>query len=268
MRDKITRDTAWVEREYGTEKWPAVERAVRSIDGPLPTVLNRLIRAELHAEDVHAVRDVVVAGERTTLPAMAAVATAGWVAHAVASEARDADAVIELGAGWGRQLFGARLAGAAADALYVAAEFTQAGRDASELLAKRDPEMRFRAAAFDYHHPHLELPPLDRAVVFTAHSIEQIPMLPEVFVSFVLQLAREVKVLHFEPVGWQVRGGADDYAETHDYNRNLVPLLRRAEADGVISITGMAVDAFGLNPQNPTTLVTWTGPAGSGDRLE
>lgn len=243
----VQRDREWVEREYGRDKWPEVAELIAELsDGTLAGTLARVLRAEAGID------------ERTpTEQVVETVKFLGWVAHTVASAASDADAVIELGSGWGRQLLGVRCAGGPSEALYVAAEFTDAGRAASERLAAHDPSLDFRAAAFDYHAPTLDVPQLDRAVVFSVHSVEQIPRLGDGFVPFIRGLAREVTVLHFEPVGWQLTGGDDSYAVEHDYNRNLVPLLRHAESRGEILITRVETDVVATNPSNPTSLIVW-----------
>lgn len=253
------RDRAWVEREYGKEKWPAIEELLHGLDGPLSAVRAQAIRRE-HGLDSASRTSVeaVVGGRRVTVPGAVAVpAYLEWVAHTVAVEAQEADAVIELGAGWARQLTGVWVAGGPREAVYVAAEVTASGRRAATALASRDPSLRFSAVHFDYRQLEWPLSSCRRAVVFSAHSVEQVPALPEGFVEFVAGLAEEVKVLHFEPVGWQVAGGDDGYARDHDYNRNLYSLLTAAVAAGRIRITDVLVDAVGVNPDNPTSLITW-----------
>lgn len=244
----VVRDRRWVEREYGREKWPAVAERIRERDDALPQALRRAITPADH------VRPALFGGQVVDVPAsLTSAAYRGWVAATVARYAQDADAVVELGAGWGANLFGCYLAGGPRAALYVAAEYTEAGRQAAGLLAERDGDLAFEAAAFDLHQPSLELPELRRAVVFTAHAVEQVPHLPTSFVPFVASLADEVTVVHFEPIGWQLERGPSDYAEHHDYNRNLWSLLEDAEVD----VVDVQVDVIGVNPTNPTTLVVW-----------
>lgn len=244
----VVRDHGWVEREYGREKWPAIASLIRERDDPLPQALRRVSTAPQGSGDA------IVGGHRIELPhTLTTTAYRGWVARTIADHAQDADAVIELGAGWGANLFGSYLAGGPPDARYVAAEYTDAGRDAARLLAERAPEVAFEAVAFDFHRPALELPTFRRATVFTAHAIEQIPELPRSLLSFVATLATEVTVLHFEPIGWQINDGPSTYAEHHDYNRNLWDLL----GDPAVEILDVQVDVIGVNPANPTTRVLW-----------
>lgn len=253
------RDQAKAEREYGEQKWPAVEQTLRELDGGLSAVRAQAIRREHHLDRApHRSVDALVGGRQLTIPGAVAVAAyLEWIAHAVAVEAQGADAVIELGAGWARQLTGVWLAGGPRDATYVAAELTASGRRAATDLASREPALRFESVPFDYHQLEWSLPVYRRAVVFSAHSVEQAPLLPEGFVEFVGNLAEQVRTLHFEPIGWQIVGRDDEYAREHDYNRNLYPLLMDAAAQERIRITDVLVDVVGLNPRNPTSLVAW-----------
>lgn len=128
--------------------------------------------------------------------------------------------------------------------------------------------MRLRAIPFDYTQPDLGgLPQAEEAVVFSASSVEQIPQVPSELSAAVAGLARRVTTLHFEPVGWQLddtprRSSSREYAERHDYSRNLVEAVRAAEADGVIEIETMAADVIGTNPENTVSLIVWTSRQG------
>src|SRR5262249_1479919 len=83
--------------------------------------------------------------------------------------------IIELGSGWGANLFYLWLGGAPRAAAYVAMEYTEAGREATRLLAGIEPGPALAIRAFDYHRPDLsEFRTGDRTIVFTSYSIEQI----------------------------------------------------------------------------------------------
>ena len=136
--------------------------------------------------------------------------------------------------------------------------------DGPTTIATLDERLKFQAIHFDYHEPDFSaLPKARHAVVFSAHSIEQIPHLTPAFFEAVRSVADRVTVLHFEPVGWQVgpehdgRGTSSEYAEAHDYTRDLVPLLRDEEAAGRVVIDTIVPDVFGINPSNSTTAIRW-----------
>ena len=266
------RDHERVEQEYGVQKWPAVERLIderSSGEGPGGTALARVhrlvVRDYAYAGDPLQAREVLLDGRRQPL---AGAFSVGGAERLVADSVVDActehtDLVIELGCGWGWHLLGSWLAGGPRGALYVGAEFTDAGCRAAQRLADLDPELRFRAHAFDYHDPTSldALGTFREAVVLTVHSIEQIPHVAPGLIKTIAGLADSVRCLHFEPVGWQVsadgRGSSQAYAESHDYNRDLIAVLRAEEAAGVLEIDAIQQDIVGLNPANSTTHVRW-----------
>jgi hypothetical protein len=266
----VSRDAAKFDREYNQEKWPAVDRAVQELverepDPRLDRVLHGVARTQWFGAASLEDREHVFGGQVATVPT--AVAFGGQSAL-VREQVLDActdqtDLVLELGAGWGWHLLSAWIGGGPADATYVAAEYTEAGRRAATRLAALDPGLRFQAIPFDYYRP--AFPEVDRArhaVVFSQHSIEQIPTLvPELF-DAIRGLADSVTVLHFEPVGWQAdqdgrSGSSSDYADHHDYNRNLVASLREQDAKGSLELEWIRPEVVGVNPSNSTTVARW-----------
>lgn len=271
MSDGRTREQ--VDREYNEEKWPAVGRlvaeTVASESAPtLSRVLGRVVRASLTGDAFVTRRGAVVAGQRVDVPlSISYGAVRRLVLDSVIAACGDStELVVELGSGPGWTLFGTWLEGGPADATYVGAEYTQAGRDVADQLAELAPAMSFRSLDFDYHRPDLsELGHVAEAVVFTAHSLEQIPHVnPDLFEA-IRGLADRVTCLHFEPVGWQLgedtgAGTSPEYAEQHDYNRDLVPRLREEEAAGRIAIDTVLPEVVGVNPENSTTVIGWSAP--------
>ena len=121
---------------------------------------------------------------------------------------------------------------------------------------------------YDFYDADLTGVPADRNeyVVFTVHSIEQVPEIsPEVFRT-ILELGPNIEGLHFEPVGWQFRderglaergGSSSAYAEENDYNRNLWPVLKSLQESGKIEIVSADPDVVGINPNNSTSFIHW-----------
>lgn len=266
---QLVRDREHVQREYGAEKWPAVlamieEQASGEGGGSaLARVHRRVVREYAYPRGPLAAQDVLLDGAVRPLPGCFAVGGAERViADTVAAACTpETELVVELGCGWGWHVLGTWLAGGPRGARYVGAELTDAGRQAASLLAALDEDLRFEALPFDYLEPSLEsLGRVREAVVFTVHSIEQIPHLPPAVPRAIAGLADTVRCLHFEPVGWQVGDGTPEtraHAERHDYNRDLVEVLRAEEAAGTLTIEEIATDLVGLNPANATTLVRW-----------
>jgi hypothetical protein len=229
-------------------------------------VLGRVIRRERYSPDPRDSLETVVSGTAVQMPQSAAFgAQHGLIVDTVASACTpDTDLIVELGAGWARYLLSLWTSGGPVDATYVAAEYTEAGRRASERLAGIAPELRFRSIPFDYTDPRLDaLPAAEEAVIFSVSSVEQVPRLPESLFPTLAGMARRVTALHFEPVGWQIdpsprAASSREYAERHDYSRDLVERLRAADAAGTIELDLSLVDVIGTNRQNAVSLVSWT----------
>ncbi|HEY7689603.1 MAG TPA: hypothetical protein VH835_12965 [Dongiaceae bacterium] len=211
--------------------------------------------------------------EASLYPMMARAMTADVVAEACDEQTRR---IVELGSGWGANLFQLRSGGAPRDAEFVALEYTEAGREVTQMLAALDPAMKLSVRPFDYFRPDFSTlsPPLP-TVVFSNHSIEQITRLGGAFFDALLAVPGLQRVVHIEPVGWQLRGGAEDLlsrvlpptfswrldfrrrARRHRYNTDLIPLLRSLERDKRIVIGSILPDHIGANPLNPGTVIVW-----------
>ncbi|HTX47086.1 MAG TPA: hypothetical protein VMD48_12425, partial [Solirubrobacteraceae bacterium] len=196
----MQRNAEWVRREYDLGKWSRTREELQRLlaRDPRPEfseVVHELSQDELGgAEAMVREADAVIDGRRARLPygttygaAMALVAD--HVGHAVTPST---DAVVELGAGWARHLLRVRAETARRDVRYVAAEFTESGRAAARSIGALDPSLALEVVPFDYHHPRLALGPLGEAVVFTVHSIEQIPVVPRELVQAIAGLADRV----------------------------------------------------------------------------
>ena len=267
----VTRTREKVAVEYGEEKWPAMLRLIElerdaEPDAGLPRVLGRVARSQWKRDDPLATRPSTVDGAQVPLTLSASYgAIQGLLLEVVESACTDdTGLIVELGSGWGWHILTLWARGGQTAPAYVAAEYTAPGRTASERLAALDERLDFQAVAFDYHEPAFpDLEPVEHAVVFTAHSIEQIPHVTPALFEAIRGLGRRVTCLHFEPVGWQVgaehdgRGTSQAYAEQHDYTRDLIPMLRAEEEAGRLTIDAVVPDVLGINPRNSTTLVQW-----------
>lgn len=170
-----------------------------------------------------------------------------------------AKALVELGSGLGDNLL--KLASVLQPRAAYGGEFTSSGVECGRTLAKLwSTEARFDH--FDYNNPQtLETVP-KQALVYTSHSIEQIPQLHESFVESLIRRSPQL-VVHFEPC-YQDHDGQSliglmrrRYTELNDYNRNLVELLRSFEDAGAIRILEHQANVFSDTPFNPTSIVMW-----------
>lgn len=189
--------------------------------------------------------------------------------------------IIELGSGWGTNLFFLWLGGGPRSAEYVAMEYTEAGREATRLLASTEPAMSVTTRPFDYNHPDLsQFRSTDPTVVLTSFSIEQMTHLSDSLFDELLALPGLDRVIHVEPVGWQLSESgpwaplarALTYvipprlfldidmrrrSRSSGYNRDLVAKLRALERAGRIRIERMEKHFVGPNPINPGTAIVW-----------
>jgi hypothetical protein len=169
------------------------------------------------------------------------------------------ETLVELGCGLGNRLL--KVALQLKPARIYGGEFTAAGVECGQLLAARwGIAAEFRH--FDYNDPHTlaEIP--QEAVVFTSHSIEQIPNLRASFIEGLIQRSPR-SVIHLEPcyedqdettmIGLMRRR----YAELNDYSRNLLSRLRSFESQGRLRILEHRPNIFSDTPFNPTTLLVW-----------
>jgi hypothetical protein len=275
LNARVIRDREWVEREYNREKYPIVLEAAKEAmsDGgkSLGRAVGQVILKERGAIRTCDQRDFVVDGRGMVLTtAFGSAGISGFITNSIiAACCGTTDAVIELGAGWGRNLFNAYLAGAGGEEMtYYSLEFAETARQTTDLLSGLETNLRMRSVAFDYHAPAYEaITPSDApTVVISVHSVEQIPFLKEDVFLKLLERRPNLTGLHVEPIGWQLPeeewGAAEPksteaYAEQHDYNRNLWATLEGLEQRDVLAITEVSPDIMGLNVRNPSSFIRW-----------
>ena len=117
------------------------------------------------------------------------------------------DHVVELGSGYGHNLF--KLHSALPPALRQsltlhACELSDAGREVTKVLHDLDPAIPLQIHEFDYYRADFGfLAQAKSVLVFSSHSIEQIPELPEALYTALLAGNFDCHCIHAEPVGWQ-----------------------------------------------------------------
>ncbi len=183
------------------------------------------------------------------------------VADTVIEHAGEVDAIVELGAGWGLNLFHIWLRGGP-DVDYHCLELTDRGVETCRRISgvvNRGP--RIYASRFDFHAPQFRslMQGYRRVLVLTSSAIDKVEILPEQFIDGLLEIAPQVDVMSFEFVDWQLNDGADLPVEVAwefrkaKLNRNYLPLLQDYEARGRIVIHEVRPRALGRNE----ALVRW-----------
>lgn len=207
------------------------------------------------------------------------------LADAVISEITDGIRyVVELGSGWGRNLFRVYCQTYGNSIHFAACELTEAGRHMTDMIGALDSRMNCTTHPFDYHKPDFPfLTGKPDVVFFTGHSIEQILDLDGLVLDRMLEKTGRCTCVHFEPVGWQrdpelkemaMKGsgqedhqyGVEDalllknaakWSIERRYNRNFLSLLDDFETAGKIRIRQVVFDIIGDNPFNPSTMIVW-----------
>jgi len=193
----------------------------------------------------------------------------------------DTKRIIELGSGWGANLFNLWLSGAPRAAAYVAMEYTETGREVTRLLAGTETDLALTIRPFDYHRPDLsEFRTGEKTVVFTSYSIEQITHMSDALFEELLAIPGLDRVIHVEPISWQLLAesalgpliGWLSYlmpprlsleidlrrrSRASGYNRDLVSKLRKLERAGRVRIERIEKNYIGPNPINPATAIIW-----------
>lgn len=271
----VQRNQAWIDREYGLEKWPAVLKQAQDwIEGGeacLSRLINK-INAWEAGDGALSTTPVIIAKQRVAVPEL--LVHSGFYAlvrECLLDTCRrdDPGLIIEMGSGWGRNLLDLWCAGGPAAARYIALEYTAAGRECSRVLAALAPELALDVYPFDFYAPcFASIVRGERALVYTVFGIDQIPYIDRQVFEACLCLADEVTGIHLEPIGWQMavteadptctgEGSSEAYAERHDYNRNLWQVLIDLSADSMITIEEVRNDLYGANPENAASYVRW-----------
>lgn len=181
----------------------------------------------------------------------------------------DFDAIVELGCGYGLNLFRLHRALGGRPMRYIAAEYTNSGRRLCAELAKLDGGMPLETAFIDHKDPDLGfMAGIDRALIFTCHSIEQVASLPETYFSVLAGAAPSVLCAHFEPFGFQVEcetprtRNQKDFFRQKGWNADFYTRLKAAEAAGTLNLRTVELECFAAQSDNPTSVAIWDSGAG------
>ncbi len=179
-------------------------------------------------------------------------------------EAGPFDAIVELGCGYGRNLFDIYYGGGPQDCRYYGGELTASGVAAGSEIAALDPAMKAKFFSFDYLDPVLDIVPAERALVFTVHSIEQVCQIDAQLFAVIAGVGSHVDCVHFEPFGFQLAelGPATrehrSQAIENSWNLNFAAALQEAQQKHNLRISCVVTEtSLPLDPHNPTSLAIW-----------
>jgi hypothetical protein len=179
-------------------------------------------------------------------------------------EAGPFNAIIELGCGYGRNLFDIFYGGGPQDVRYYGGELTASGVAVAQEIAALDPAMKASFFSFDYLEPALAIEPVERALVFTVHSIEQVCQIDPGLFAVIAGAAKRVDGVHLEPFGFQLNElgpasrGHRDQAVENSWNLNFAAALQEAQRLHGIEVSSVVTEiSLPADPLNPTSLAIW-----------
>lgn len=175
------------------------------------------------------------------------------------------DAIIELGCGYGRNLFEIFYGGGPRDAKYIGGEFTKSGVEIAQKLAKKASKMKTEFFHFNHLEPKLPFKkPFKRAFVFTCHSIEQVMQINENWFDEVVKAGEFVRGAHLEPFGFQLKNSGPlsdmhkDSMIQNSWNINFAEVLRQAVERKIIKDEQIFLE-MGVTPDvNVGSLAFWS----------
>ena len=175
------------------------------------------------------------------------------------------DAIIELGCGYGGNLFEIFYGGGPREAKYIGGEFTKSGVEIAQKLAKKAPKMKTEFFHFNHLEPKLPFKkPFKRAFVFTCHSIEQVMQINENWFDEVVKAGEFVRGAHLEPFGFQLKNSGPlsdmhkDFIIQNSWNINFAEVLRQAVERKIVKDEQIFLE-MGVTPDiNVGSLAFWS----------
>lgn len=213
-------------------------------------------------------RPMTVRGHVLTVPYYTGTLNHNYIVDMLATESFDC--IVELGCGYGRNLFEIFLGTAPTNMPYFGGELTESGRAAFALLATLEPKMDARPFRFDFRAPDFAiLAPFERILFFTMHAIEQVHEIPVDLIERMAACGHRSVGVHFEPFGFQFEpelgpGTQEqkEYARTRQWNANFKDALAYARGRSAIGDPFVAPEIMGgEEPFNPTSLAIWRSAA-------
>ena len=173
------------------------------------------------------------------------------------------DVIIELGAGWGRNIFALYMNKNIKNIDLIMSEVTTSGREICSTISNYF-EVPIITTYFNYYD-WIELIELIKnkkyknICVFSSYSIEQITFLDKkLFEDFLnIEDVLSLKFTHIEPIGFQLHGNPQ-FTGKPEYNQNLISILNEFSQQNKIKITKSIPDYFSIGGMNMcASIIQW-----------
>lgn len=171
----------------------------------------------------------------------------------------EVDTIVELGCGYGFNLW--KLSKQFPDKTFRGGELSPNAVELGNYLYRDQPNITLEE--MNYYDSSYEIlescAPDAKVLVYTKHSIEQLPTAENVIKTLGKYFDRIVAVVHVEIVNENSSNSVlglmrQNYNKINDYNRDL---LSQVQSYDTIEILRNDPDVFGKNPLNPTSILTW-----------
>jgi len=172
---------------------------------------------------------------------------------------KDVDTVVELGCGYGFNLW--ELRKHFPDKKFLGGDYSANAAKLAGMLYKDCPNMTVET--FNFYNdsfPMLErCAPESKVLIFTRHATEQLPSVKKIFETLTQYFDRIAIAAHME-VGFENYGdGLLDllrkrYVAVNDYNQDIVGVIRQRSD---IELIRNDPDEYGINPLNPSSVIVW-----------
>jgi len=175
---------------------------------------------------------------------------------ALADPISTAKTIVELGCGYGYNF--AVLKERFANRTWLGGEYSANAITLGNRLFSSDTDVSITFFNwYDSEWPILENIK-DTALIFTRHSIEQLPQARNILSAFAKYRDKITAVVHLEPV-YELTDNSTlglmrrAYTHLNDYNIDLLSMVKHMG----LNIRRIHYDIFGSNPLNPTSLISW-----------
>jgi hypothetical protein len=177
------------------------------------------------------------------------------------------DVIIELGSGWGRNIFH-YLLNYNIDIDIISGEYTEFGVKCQEMIKnKYFPNKSLFIDYFDYNNSGKFFDNIKNKyknpLIISFWSVEQITFLNNSFIDNLLNIADNMTCIHLEPVGWQINDNVSfmkehKYGYRSYYNKNLYSKLKEYENNMLLKIDDIKINHFNFDSNETCgTLIKW-----------
>lgn len=174
------------------------------------------------------------------------------------------DCIMELGSGWGRNILNLSTKDEYKNIDFIAGELSTSGQNVTKLFVETF-NLNVKSVEFNWYDVEsisnlLKNTNYTNVVIYSYHSIEQIPNLNIDVFKNLLKLNIDIKFIHIEPVGFQYNNTKCPWNSASHYNRNLKSCLDTLQEKNLIELDNVVTGYFQSHTTasgRNATLIQW-----------